>query len=74
MNQLKDINKFKNITEYFNYLKDLMVDLEQKKNRAIPSDIKNYYQSLIDDIIKKRAAIRDVVLVHREQLIYDKLR
>ena len=73
MNQLKNINEFKNITEYFNYLKNLMVDLEQKKNRALPSEIKQYYQSLIDDIMKKRAAIRDVVLVHREQLIYDKL-
>ncbi|MBQ9298069.1 MAG: hypothetical protein IJ223_03390 [Clostridia bacterium] len=73
MNQLKNINEFNNITEYFNYLRDIMIDLEAKKNRALPSEMKNYYQSLIDDVIKKRTAIRDVVLVHREQLIYDKL-
>ena len=73
MDKIKKMNEFKNILEYFYYLKNALDDFNNKKNSAVSNDSKNFYQEQIDIIMKHRAAIREVVLAQKERLVHKKM-
>lgn len=73
MDKIKKMSEFKNILEYFYYLKNALDDFNNKKNSAVSNDSKNFYQEQIDIIMKQRSAIREVVLAQKERLVHKKL-
>ena len=73
MDKIKKMSEFKNILEYFYYLKDALDDFNNKKNSAVSNDSRNFYQEQIDIIMKQRSAIREVVLAQKERLVHKKL-
>ena len=73
MDKIKKMSEFKNILEYFYYLKDALDDFNNKKNSAVSNDTKSFYQEQIDIIMKHRSAIREVVLAQKERLVHKKL-